>query len=115
MILGGEPIVEKEYDAVPYPWGVRLHSEVVAVVRQQHWFELGFSEDFLYWLFATPDSRAAASTASRRCSAGCTFSSGPKRIRSLDRRRASKSSVFRGPDVWPESSATPTKAAGSHR
>ena len=34
VILGGEPIVEKEYDAVPYPWGVRLHSEVVAVVSE---------------------------------------------------------------------------------
>jgi len=52
VILGGEPIVEKEYDAVPYPWGVRLHSEVVAVVRKQRWFELGFSEAFLRELFA---------------------------------------------------------------
>jgi len=52
VILGGEPIVEKEYDAVPYPWGVRLHSEVVAVVRKQRWFELGFSEAFLMALFA---------------------------------------------------------------
>ncbi len=51
VILGGEPIVEREYAAVPYPWGVRLHSEVVAVVRKQHWFELGFSEDFLCELF----------------------------------------------------------------
>ena len=52
VILGGEPIVENEYAAVPYPWGVRLHSEVVAVVRKQHWFELGFSERFLYELFS---------------------------------------------------------------
>jgi SAM-dependent methyltransferase len=52
VILGGEPIVEREYAAVPYPWGMRLHSEVVAVVRRQHWFELGFSEAFLYQLFA---------------------------------------------------------------
>jgi SAM-dependent methyltransferase len=51
VILGGEPIVEREYAAVPYPWGVRLHSEVVAVVRRMHWFELGFSEDFLFDLF----------------------------------------------------------------
>lgn len=51
IILGGEPIVEKEYDAVPYPWGVRLHSEVVAVTRQTRWFELGLSEDFLFELF----------------------------------------------------------------
>jgi SAM-dependent methyltransferase len=52
VILSGEPIVEREYAAVPYPWGLRLHSEVVAVVRRQRWFELGFSEDFLFELFA---------------------------------------------------------------
>jgi SAM-dependent methyltransferase len=52
VILGGEPIMEREYAAVPYPWGVRLHSEVVAVVRRQHWFELGFTEAFLFELFA---------------------------------------------------------------
>ncbi len=51
VILGGEPIVEQPYAAVPYPWGLRLHSEVVAVVRQQRWFELGFTEDFLIELF----------------------------------------------------------------
>ena len=51
IILGGEPIVERENAAVPYPWGVRLHSEVVAVMRQTRWFELGFSEDFLFDLF----------------------------------------------------------------
>ena len=53
VILGGEPIVASEYAAVPYPWGVRLHSEVVAVIRKHHWFELGFSEAFLYQLFAS--------------------------------------------------------------
>jgi SAM-dependent methyltransferase len=52
VVLGGEPIMEREYAAVPYPWGVRLHSEVVAVVRRQHWFELGFTETFLFELFA---------------------------------------------------------------
>ena len=52
VILAGEPIVEHEYAAVPYPWGVRLHSEVVAVMRQTQWFELGFSEAFLYELFS---------------------------------------------------------------
>lgn len=51
VILGGEPIVEQPYAAVPYPWGLRLHSEVVAVVRQQRWFELGFTEAFLHDLF----------------------------------------------------------------
>lgn len=52
LILGGEPIVEREYEAVPYPWGVRLHSEVVVVMRQTRWCELGFSEAFLYELFS---------------------------------------------------------------
>jgi len=51
IVLGGEPIVEREYAAVPYPWGVRLHSEVAVVMRQTRWFELGFSEAFLYELF----------------------------------------------------------------
>lgn len=51
IILGGEPVVEREYAAVPYPWGVRLHAEVAAVMRQTRWFELGFSEDFLHDLF----------------------------------------------------------------
>ncbi len=52
VILGGEPIEERENAAVPYPWGVRLHSEVAAVMRQTQWFELGFSERFLFELFA---------------------------------------------------------------
>jgi len=52
VILSGEPIAERSYAAVPYPWGLRMHSEVVAVVRRQRWFELGFTEDFLFELFA---------------------------------------------------------------
>ncbi len=52
VILGGEPIVESEYEAVPYPWGVRLHSEVTSVMRQTRWFELGFSEAFIFDLFS---------------------------------------------------------------
>lgn len=51
IILGGEPIVESENAAVPYPWGMRLHSEVLAVVRATRWCELGFSEPFLFELF----------------------------------------------------------------
>jgi SAM-dependent methyltransferase len=51
VILGGEPIVEEENDAVPYPWGIRLHSEVAAVMRRHHWYELGFSEAFLFDVF----------------------------------------------------------------
>lgn len=52
IILAGEPIVEGENAAVPYPWGLRLDSETLAMVRHAHWFELGFSEAFLYELFA---------------------------------------------------------------
>lgn len=52
IILGGEPIVDRPNVAVPYPWGVRLHSEVAAVMRTTRWFELGFTEAFLYELFS---------------------------------------------------------------
>ncbi len=52
LILGGEPIVETPNAAVPYPWGMRLHSEVAAVVRATRWCELGFTESFLLELFA---------------------------------------------------------------
>lgn len=51
VILGGEPVVRYSYDALPYPWGVRLHSEVAAVMRQTGWMELGFTEAFLFELF----------------------------------------------------------------
>jgi 2-polyprenyl-3-methyl-5-hydroxy-6-metoxy-1,4-benzoquinol methylase len=51
ILLAGEPIVRREYAAVPYPWGLRLESEVVATMRRFHWCELGFSEDFIVNLF----------------------------------------------------------------
>lgn len=51
ILLAGEPIGKREYWAVPYPWGLRLESEVVAVIRNRHWFELGFSEHFITSLF----------------------------------------------------------------
>ena len=51
VILGGEPVMPEGHPAVPYPWGVRLHSEVAAVVRQTGWMELGFSEPFLFEMF----------------------------------------------------------------
>lgn len=47
ILLAGEPIAKREYWAVPYPWGIRLQSDVVAVIRNLHWFELGFSEEFI--------------------------------------------------------------------
>ena len=51
VLLCGEPMAVRQYAAVPYPWGVRLHSEVVATIRRFRWFELGFTEDFLFEIF----------------------------------------------------------------
>ena len=51
IVLAGEPILQSQYAAIPYPWGLRLHSETVAVVRQTHWMELGFTEAFIMELF----------------------------------------------------------------
>jgi 2-polyprenyl-3-methyl-5-hydroxy-6-metoxy-1,4-benzoquinol methylase len=47
LILGGEPIVDNPNAAVPYPWGIRLHSEVAVVMRKYGWFELGFTREFI--------------------------------------------------------------------
>jgi 2-polyprenyl-3-methyl-5-hydroxy-6-metoxy-1,4-benzoquinol methylase len=47
ILMAGEPIGKREYIAVPYPWGLRLESDVVAVIRNHRWFELGYSEDFI--------------------------------------------------------------------
>ena len=46
VLLAGEPIVVRS-DSIPYPWGLRLDAETVAVVRWRKWFELGFEEDYL--------------------------------------------------------------------
>ena len=51
ILLAGEPIAKRQNPAMPYPWGLRLESEVAAVIRNLHWFELGFSENFLTTLF----------------------------------------------------------------
>lgn len=51
VLLAGEPIRKHEYAAVPYPWGLRLESEVIAVIRRFRWFELGYSEDFITTYF----------------------------------------------------------------
>jgi tetratricopeptide (TPR) repeat protein len=47
IILAGEPIVSADDKVVPYPWGIRLDAECVAIVRLRGWFELGFHEGFL--------------------------------------------------------------------
>lgn len=50
VLMAGEPIANGD-PAVPYPWGVRLDTEAVAVTAARGWLELGFSEDFLAVLF----------------------------------------------------------------
>jgi tetratricopeptide (TPR) repeat protein len=59
VLLAGEPILRVPHDGIPYPWGLRLHSEVIAVTRNKRWFELGFSEDFLVGLFTNAGFSAA--------------------------------------------------------
>lgn len=51
ILMAGEPIVRAKNADIPYPWGIRLSAENVAVVRNMRWFELGFTEDFLVGLF----------------------------------------------------------------
>lgn len=47
ILLSGEPIVRHPHPLMPYPWGIRLDWENVAVMRLRGWMELGFREDFL--------------------------------------------------------------------
>lgn len=47
ILMAGEPIIEREYEAIPYHWGLRLEAEVIAIIRNYHWFELGYTEDFI--------------------------------------------------------------------
>jgi len=47
IMFAGEPIRRTPEPAVPYPWGVRLSADAVAVIRDRHWFELGFNEEFI--------------------------------------------------------------------
>lgn len=55
VLMAGEPIqpsTDNQFrTSVPYPWGVRLHAEVGAIVRFRRWYELGFHEEFLFRLF----------------------------------------------------------------
>lgn len=55
IIMAGEPIVSRDdpgfAKTCPYPWGIRLESEVAAIVRFRRWYELGFQEEFLLPLF----------------------------------------------------------------
>lgn len=51
VILAGEPIFEGLCADLPYPWGFRLDSENIAVMRIRGWMELGFQKDFLLQRF----------------------------------------------------------------
>ena len=50
ILMAGEPIGNNSA-SWPYPWGVRLDAEAVAVSGVRRWLELGFTEDFLVSLF----------------------------------------------------------------
>lgn len=52
ILMAGEPIFAGPHPALPYPWGIRLDGECVAVMRQRGWMELGFQEDYLMKVFA---------------------------------------------------------------
>lgn len=52
VILAGEPILDGPCPLIPYPWGIRLDWECVAVMRIRGWMELGFHKDFLINQFA---------------------------------------------------------------
>jgi 2-polyprenyl-3-methyl-5-hydroxy-6-metoxy-1,4-benzoquinol methylase len=51
ILLSSEPIAPAEDAFIPYPWGLKLHAESVAQIRRYHWFELGFTEEFLTGVF----------------------------------------------------------------
>lgn len=51
VMMAGEPIVEGSVPLLPYPWGIRLDGENIAIMRQRGWMELGFREDFLVSVF----------------------------------------------------------------
>jgi len=47
VFLAGDPMARAQNKTMPNPTGVRCHSEVLVVVREFHWFELSFGENFL--------------------------------------------------------------------
>ena len=51
VMMAGEPIVEGAMPLMPYPWGVRMDSENISIMRQRGWMELGFHENFLVSTF----------------------------------------------------------------
>ena len=52
LVLCGEPVVSGPTPSIPFPWGPRLDALSVFCIRRFGWMELGFSEDFLFEVFA---------------------------------------------------------------
>ncbi len=52
VLLAGEPIFDEQCEGMPYPWGIRLDWENVAIMRIRGWMELGFQRDYLVEEFA---------------------------------------------------------------
>jgi SAM-dependent methyltransferase len=52
ILLVGEPLMSCADPYVPYPWGLKLDAVSVAQMRRYHWFEMGFTEEFLVRVFA---------------------------------------------------------------
>lgn len=52
ILLVSEPIMRAEDAYIPYPWGLKLDAASVAQMRRYHWFEMGFTEEFLIREFA---------------------------------------------------------------
>lgn len=57
VLLAGEPIFTEASDSMPFPWGIRMDGENVAITRLRGWMELGFREDFLLAAFAAAGFR----------------------------------------------------------
>lgn len=51
ILMAGEPIAPDDSPHIPYPWGIRLDSENLCVVRRRGWMELGFQEGFIRRFF----------------------------------------------------------------
>ncbi|MCE2576692.1 bifunctional 2-polyprenyl-6-hydroxyphenol methylase/3-demethylubiquinol 3-O-methyltransferase UbiG [Komagataeibacter sp. FNDCR2] len=52
ILLAGEPICDELSPILPYPWGIRLNWENVAIMRYRGWMELGFQKDYLFKCFS---------------------------------------------------------------
>lgn len=50
LVFAAEPIVPRQRDYLPYPWGPRLEGETLRAIRRFGWMELGFTEDYFYEL-----------------------------------------------------------------